>query len=397
MTSRVFCVSEQLWEQASEFLENKVLGLEKIFHLNREECQVLSGDGAEKSPCTTQLWHRDVAIEHSETTSYFRHWFKREGSSLKVLKFSHLALMPLVRSSVWQALLYEFVSGKLCGRNAVRLRVEDELEHYSNLASRKLIKKIGVLSQDWFNLVKEHLMSRNCPLNRVSLGAAEKLVVSLPGLDYRNARRGWSNRKLRRTLAERISHSSFAELKTRKEQEAFVFRYISSNTDFKQDAAKAIIKILGNLVDVETGECILKPWSPEELSEIRREARIRGTADQVMQRALLIQSKIQKGERLTGAERKFKSVHKELFEDVTIQNCFVKENKNYKKNLMGNISRKSVRSQNAPVKENKYYKKNLIPNTEKPRKINRNSTKSTLFPTDIVWQDELDKQQESRK
>ena len=387
MTSRVFCVSEQLWEQASEFLENKILGLEKIFHLNREECQVLSSDsGVEKSPCTTQFWHRDVAIEHSETTSYFRHWFKKENGVLKVLKFSHLALMPLVRASVWQALLYEFVSGKLCGRNAVRLRVEDELEHYSNLTSKKLIKKIGVLSQDWFNLVKEHLMSKNCPLNRVSLGAAEKLVVSLPGLDYRNTRKGWSNRNLRRTLAERISHSGFTELKTRKEQEAFIFRYISYNSGLKQDAAKAIIKILGNLFDASTGECILKPWSPEELSEIRREARIRGTSDQVMQRALLIQSKIQKGERLTGAERKFKSVHKELFEGVTEQNCFVKENKYYKKNLMGNTKR-SARN----------YKKNLTPNTEKPRKINGNSTKSTLFPTDIVRRDEFDKQQESKK
>ena len=386
MTSRVFCVSDQLWEQASEFLENKILGLEKIFRLNREECQVLSSDsGVEKSPCTTQFWHRDVAIEHSETTSYFRHWFKKEGNSLKVLKFSHLALMPLVRASVWQALLYEFVSGKLCGRNAVRLRVEDELEHYSNLASKKLIKKIGVLSQDWFNLVKEHLMSRNCPLNRVSLGAAEKLVVSLPGLDYRNARKGWSNRNLRRTLAERISHSGFTELKTRKEQEAFVFKYISSNTELKQDAAKAIIKILGNLFDAETGECILKPWSAEELSEIRREARIRGTADQVMQRALLIRSKIQKGERLTGAERYFKCKHKELFEGVTKQNTLVKEDK------------KGVRHQNALVKENKYYKKNLTPNTEKPKKINRNSTKSTLFPTAIVRRDEFDKQQESKK
>ena len=84
------------------------------------------------SPCSTQLWARDVGKEHDECTCYFQHWFRKVDGKLEAMRFSHLALMKLVRACVWQALLYEYVTCKLCGRHAVRLRVEDELEHHSN-------------------------------------------------------------------------------------------------------------------------------------------------------------------------------------------------------------------------------------------------------------------------
>lgn len=311
MSARVSCVSNELWYDAVCKLEQRVLNLEKVFKCGKQVSH--DENGVRMSPCTTQLWRRDVRMEHDEYTCYFRHWFKKVDGVLQVCKFSHLALMPLVRSCVWQGLLFEFVTGTLCGREAVRLRVEDELEHYSNLTSSQIRQSAGMLAQDFFNLVKNHLGAARTPLTRSGLGAAEKIVVSLPGLDYRNSRKGWSNRKLRKEIAQQIIDAGVASLPTRKEQEAFVWKWIGQNSDLKQSAPSAILRLLCNYCDVETGEVAIKPWSKSELSEIRKEARERGTAEKVMSRANAILDKIQKGEKLTAAERKFKCVHKDLF------------------------------------------------------------------------------------
>ena len=343
MSARVSCISNELWNEAVYKLEQRVLNFEKTFRCGKQVSH--NENGIRMSPCTAQLWRRDVGMEHDEYTCYFRHWFKKVDGKLQVCKFSHLALMPLVRSCVWQGLLYEFITGTLCGREAVRLRVEDELEHYSNLTSSQIRQSAGMLAQDFFNLVKNHLGAAHTPLTRAGLGAAEKIVVSLPGLDYRNSRKGWSNRKLRREIAQQIIDAGVASLPTRKEQEAFVWKWLGQNSNLKQSAPSAILKLLCNYYNLETGEVAIKPWSKEELSEIRKEARERGTAEKVMSRAAAILDKIQKGEKLTAAERKFKCVHKDLFpqkssnetkENVTEQIPICKRKHNTKSILFRN-------------------------------------------------------------
>ena len=320
MSSRVVCISSMMWDKAVEFLEDRVSDMERATHLKRSSVSVLHDDnGIAMSPCTTQLWARDVGIEHDEWTCYFRHWFKKVDGTLVAMKFSHLALMPLVRSCVWQALLYEHVTGKLCSRHAVRLRVEDELTFHSNCSDRMTVKRVGMLAQDMFNLVKFHLGSSERPLNRVNIGSAERMVINMEGLDYRNARRGWSNRKLRRRIADNIVDSGIWNLGTRSEQEAFIHRWLSVHNELKNTAPAAISRILSQYHDAETGECLLKPWSKEELSAIRSEARTKGTHEQVMTRFAEIQAKIEHGIPLTGAERRFKCYHKELFTSVTQQ------------------------------------------------------------------------------
>lgn len=334
MSARVSCISNELWNEAVYKLEQRVLNLEKIFKCGKHV--VHNENGIRMSPCTAQLWRRDVGIEHDEYTCYFKHWFKKVDGKLQVCKFSHLALMPLVRSCVWQGLLYEFITGNLCGREAVRLRVEDELEHYSNLTSSQMRQSAGMLAQDLFNLVKNHLGAKESPLTRAGLGAAERIVINLPGLDYRNCRKGWSNRKLRQEIAQRIIDSGIALLPTRKEQEAFIWQWIGTNNFLKQTAPAAILKMLCKYFDPETGEVAIKPWQDNELSEIRREARLRSTAEKVLQRAEEIRRKIQQGQALTGAERYFKYSHKELFEFVREQTAIRKRKHNTKSILFPN-------------------------------------------------------------
>ena len=304
-------ISAELWYEATLNLRERIGKLHSVL-----KCPTsVSHDekGVESSPCTTQLWGKLVGVEHDENTCYFRHWFKRVDGKLQICRFSHLALMPLVRACVWQGLLAEFVTGRCLGRDAVRLRVEDELEHYSNLTTPQMRHEIGMLAQDYFGMVKNHLGAAGCPLNKAGLGAAERMVISLPGLSYKNARKGWTNRNRRKLIAQQIIDAGIAELPNRKEQELFIWRWLGVDKDLKQSAAGCILKMLGNYFDGDTGECIIKPWQAAELSEIRREARQRGTAERVLQRASEIAAKIQRGEALTGAERYFKCKHKEFF------------------------------------------------------------------------------------
>lgn len=320
MSSRVVCISSMMWDKAVEFLEDRVSDMERATHLKRSSVSVLHDDnGIAMSPCTTQLWARDVGIEHDEWTCYFRHWFKKVDGNLVAMKFSHLALMPLVRSCVWQALLYEHVTGKLCGRHAVRLRVEDELTFHSNCSDRMTVKRIGMLAQDMFNLVKNNLNASSDRLSRSGLAMAERMVINMNGLDYRNARRGWSNRVLRRDIVQRIASTRIWDIHTRTEQEAFIGTWLSSFPRLKGTAVKDIIRTLSTIYDRETGECMLKPLSKEELSKIRSEAKLKCTHEHVMARFAEIQAKIEHKVPLTGAERRFKCYHKELFNSVTQQ------------------------------------------------------------------------------
>lgn len=359
MTSRVLCVSDQLWQEAAERLEDRVSELKFTLKCGTK---VESGDGAELSPCSAHHWQTDVGTEHDQYTCYFRHWFKKTGSVLQCCKFSHLALMPLVRSCVWQALLAEFVSGKLCGRDAVRLRVEEELDHYSNLKDTRTRQKIGMLAQDYFGLVKNYLNSYDKPLNRAGIGGAERLVINLPGLDYRSARKGWSNRNRRKWLAQRIVDAGVGDLPTRKEQEAFVWKFLSTDSSLKETAPKSVLRLLLNYYDAETGEILIKPWSKEELSEIRKEAREKGTYEKTAARAAEIQSKLARGEKLTRPEQCFRSRNKDLFENLqkkVLQNKrqFVKEYNSYKL---------SFDMQQAKNKENpmKFQKNSTFPLSE---------------------------------
>ena len=319
MNVRIVCVTSELWEKAADFLDARVSDIERATRLRRDAISVSSDpSGIAMSPCSTQLWARDVGKEHDECTCYFRHWFRKVDGKLEAMRFSHLALMKLVRACVWQALLYEYVTGKLCGRHAVRLRVEDELEHYSNCSGEKLIKRIGMLAQDMFNLVKCNLNAIDKPLNNVGLSMAERMVIHMEKLDYRNTRKGWSNRAARKRIVERLVESGLWDIPTRSEQEAYIGTFISMYSDLKADAARNIIRSLSRVYDSETGECLLKAWSKEEISKIRSEARLKYTHEQVMSRVSEIQAKIIRGERLSGAERKFKSLHKEMF-SVTLK------------------------------------------------------------------------------
>ena len=326
MKIQVVCVTSELWEKAADFLDARVSDLERATRLRRDAISVTSDpSGIAMSPCSTQLWARDVGKEHDECTCYFRHWFRKVDGKLETMRFSHLALMKLVRACVWQALLYEYVTGKLCGRHAVRLRVEDELEHYSNCSGNKLIKRIGMLAQDMFNIVKCNLNAIDKPLNSVGLGMAERMLINFKGLDYRNTRKGWSNRKFRQVIIQRLIDSGLWDIPTRTEQEAFIGTFISQYDNLKVGAAKDIMRALYNIFDTETGECIMKILTKEELSKIRSEAKLKSTAEHVVQRASEIQAKIARGEALSGAERKFKSKNKHLFESVTLHSTICKE------------------------------------------------------------------------
>ena len=357
MTSRVLCVSDDLWKEAADRLEDRVSELKLVLKCGTK---VESGDGAELSPCSAHHWQTDVGTEHDQYTCYFRHWFKKVGGVLQCCKFSHLATMKLVRSCVWQALLSEFASGKLCGRDAVRLRVEEELDHYSNLKNVRTRQRIGMLAQDFFGLVKNYLNSYDKPLTRAGMGGAEKMVINLHGLDYRSARKGWSNRAKRKFLAQRIIDAGIGDLPTRKEQEAFVWKFLSTDESLKETAPRAVLRLLSEYYDTETGEVLIKPWSKREISEIRKEARERATFEKVAARAEAIQAKIHGGERLTAAERKFRSVHKSLFPSSPSQKSVTEQN----------TIRKRIHSTNC----------NLFRNKQSKQKSNEISKISPIFP-----------------
>ena len=374
MNVRIVCVTSELWEKAADFLDARVSDLERATRLRRDAISVTSDhSGIAMSPCSTQLWARDVGKEHDECTCYFRHWFRKVDGKLEAMRFSHLALMKLVRACVWQALLYEYVTGKLCGRHAVRLRVEDELEHYSNCHGNKLIKRIGMLAQDMFNLVKCNLNAIDKPLNSVGLGMAERMLINFKGLDYRNTRKGWSNRLARKCIVQRLVESELWDIPTRSEQEATIGTFISMYSDLKADAAKSIIRSLSKIYDSETGECLLKAWSKEELSAIKSEARQKSTAEHVAQRASEIQAKLDRGERLTAVERKFKSLHKEMFESVTLHSAICN-----RKQVLQNVACSVTMPADPPKgsKEPRKAAKEASKGSKKPRKGNLKSNLS---------------------
>ena len=176
-----------------------------------------------------------------------------------------------------------------------------------------------MLSQDYFGLVKNYLNSYDKPLNRAGIGGAERLVINLPGLDYRSARKGWSNRSKRKWLAQQIIDAGVSELQSRGEQEAFVWKFLSNDPSLKETAPKSVLRMLENYYDAETGEILLKPWSKEELGKIRKEARERGTHLKSMERAAEIRKKLKAGEPLTRAEQCFKCRNKELFSEFPAQ------------------------------------------------------------------------------
>lgn len=312
MKHRVTCLTENFWYDAVEYLEKYVENLK-----NSTRCVNTAVDydvtGIEKSPCTSQLWKKCVGIEHDEYTCHFQHWFRNVDGRLRTCRFSHLAMMPLVRSCVWQGLLAEFVTNKLLNRDAVRLRVENELEHYSNLSSSDLRCKIGLLAQDFFGVVKNHLKSQSNPLTRGALGAAEKIVIHNSGVDYRNARKGWCNRMERKKLAQLIIDSGVAELQTRREQEMFIWGFFGDNTTLKQDSPKAVLRLLTKYIDIETGECVIKRWSKEEIREKCREAKLKANFERTSKRVFEIYKKMKNGQKLSNADYQFRFTHKELF------------------------------------------------------------------------------------
>lgn len=304
-------VTLETWVLAADRLSDRLESIKRITTCETETA--FSEDGVSMSPITPELWRRDVGLEHDEHTCYFRRWFRKEKGKAVPRPFSHLALMPLVRSAVWQALLYEYVTGKLLGMDAVRNRVEDELEHHSNLSNTETRQKIAMLAQSFFGIVKNHLHAKERPLNRAGIASAEKIVVCLPGLDMRSKRKGWSNRKLRSELAQRIVDAGLGEIQTRKAQESFIYSWLSYDGSLKQTAVSAIVKLLKKYVNPKTGECIIKPWSRAELREINSEAQTMRLAAHVADRVAEISDKLKMGQKLSPAERKFKSLHKGLF------------------------------------------------------------------------------------
>jgi hypothetical protein len=99
MKALITCVSAQLWQEAAERLRFRVEELKRTLKCD-EVVASWDENGLEKSPCTTQLWHEGVRTEHDEYTCYFKHWFKKTDGKLQVCRFSHLAMMKLVRSCV---------------------------------------------------------------------------------------------------------------------------------------------------------------------------------------------------------------------------------------------------------------------------------------------------------
>ena len=74
MKALVTNISAELWYEAAESLRLRVEELKRVFRCD-EVAVSWDENGIEKSPCTTQLWRRDVATEHDEYTCYFKHWF----------------------------------------------------------------------------------------------------------------------------------------------------------------------------------------------------------------------------------------------------------------------------------------------------------------------------------
>lgn len=345
-------VTLETWVLAADRLSDRLESIKRITTCETETA--FSEDGVSMSPITPELWRRDVGLEHDEHTCYFRRWFRKEKGKAVPRPFSHLALMPLVRSAVWQALLYEYVTGKLLGMDAVRNRVEDELEHHSNLSNTETRQKIAMLAQSFFGIVKNHLHAKERPLNRAGIASAEKIVVCLPGLDMRSKRKGWSNRKLRSELAQRIVDAGLGEIQTRKAQESFIYSWLSYDGSLKQTAVSAIVKLLKKYVNPKTGECIIKPWGSDELREIKSEAQTMRRAAHVADRVAEISDKLKMGQKLSPVERKFKSIHKELFfaKNVTLKPAICNISKHTNCSDMCNNS-KSAKSKPSKAKNPK--------------------------------------------
>jgi hypothetical protein len=119
-------------------------------------------------------------------------------------------------------------------------------------------------------------------------------------------------------ICMKLIEDGFLELDTRIQQRNRIIRFLRSAGEYAPSHVRAIERMLlldKELLKMNNGVAILLPYTESERVSIRRDSHRIHYDKANRNRAEVIKKKMANEEKLTSAERKFKSLHKELFHE----------------------------------------------------------------------------------
>jgi hypothetical protein len=302
-------VTKESWDSISTLIQKLLQNIQDT-HGKSMGSLPFNDEGLSQIPLTNKQWASWVGYEHEEQTLWFSVSLKRSPSGFLVKQtYGAPALMPLVKSVVWNTALYIHFLKSPVAPEAMRKALHQSLLEDSN-CPQDLIPLIVSMAH---KLCKEVLLvvcNDRGEINRCGLQLLKD------NLDATMGARTCTNKALRRQVCMQLVAQGIATLDTRIQQNNRIIRYLKGVNNLKGSAVRAIERMLlldKELLKMNNGVAILLPYTESERVSIRRDSHRLQYDKANRNRAEAIKKKMANGEKLIPAERKFKSVHKELF------------------------------------------------------------------------------------
>lgn len=302
---------EKTWSKHIDYINAIANNNRKVFKDSKGVVLIKEG-GLYQIPTTNKEWATWVKYEHEARVLWFRPHIKKSLSGfLERAPIGPSTTKALACSIIWNAALYIHCMKKPIAPEAIRRALLQGMQE-TNCPPELFNDSVDALEQMCLSVLEA--ISDNCGnINRCAIGILEdELQDSL-------RRRTCTNRFLRRTVCMRLITNGIATLKSRTLQRKMMLDELKNVHELKAGAFKAIERMLlrdDRILRFTEGVSILLPYTREEDSKRKSNARKRITMDHVMERNYKIACKITEGKKLTAAERKYKSLHKDEIEKL---------------------------------------------------------------------------------
>lgn len=270
-----------------------------------------SDDGLSQVPVTNKQWAKWVGYEHDEQTLWFRPAVKRQLNGFFVRQpYGAKTVLHLARSVVWNATLYiHFLRKPLHPRAMFKAFVQSLMR--DSTCPQDLVEPLASqLSRICYRVIAV-ICDGNGRINRCGIQFLKD------NLDTTLHKRSCTNRTLRRNVCLQLVAQGIGGLETRIQQRNRIIRVLNGYPALKGSAVRSIERMLtkdGELLKMNGGVAILLPYAKSELKVLRNNTPNDSKRGSALERVKYLQEKIARGEKLTAAERTFKSRHKDLFE-----------------------------------------------------------------------------------
>lgn len=303
-----YSVSDAMWNKTINTfntITNRILTIHEQYNGKAQ----VSDDGLSQIPITNKQWCQWIHYEHDEKTFWFRPRTKiTQLGYLAKYTFGPPTAVSVAKSICWNAAVYIHTFKKPIGTDSVRKAMKQAL-----LDSSCPDKLFDVIAECAHRLCIALLNSVSSETGEINRGALYLLQVDLK---ERLGPQNCVNRSLRRQICNRLIVEGIATKKTRTEQQNMIRRAILSESRLKYNAVRAIERMLTSdpkILRMNDGVSLLLPYTNKERKEILQDTHKTGVQQNNHLRALEIKQKIKNCIPLTGAERVFKSHHKDLF------------------------------------------------------------------------------------